>query len=253
MSKKIIIKGHRLSDETATICIPIMSSKYEDIFSEVSESIEAGAQMIELRCDMFDCIKERTVLLKLLSDIAGIAKNTILLFTIRTDVEGGNITISDEEYSDILISVADSGCVDLIDVEATHICDATGLIYRLHQKNVVVVASHHNFNETYENDRILEIYARLDASGADILKLAMMPQSREDVLRLMMCTEEAGRLYESKLFISIAMGSIGQVSRVASGLCGSAVTFASLKCDSAPGQLSFDDTRMVLQILNQYE
>ena len=251
MSKELIIKGHRLSSEKMTVCVPIVSSNSDSIILEVNNAVFAGAKMIELRADMFDMLLEGDDLLSLLEKIAQICTNTIVLFTIRTSIEGGNAEIDDATLCDILKMVSSSSFVDMIDIEVTHLANANLLVKSIKNDGVFVVASHHNFGETYNRQKLLTIYNMLYESGADVLKVAMMPQSKEDVLRLMTVTEEAGRLYPDRLFIAISMGQLGQVSRFAGISCGSAVSFAALEQNSAPGQLGFAEMQHILEIIQK--
>ena len=52
-----------------------------------------------------------------LEKLRAILQNVPLIFIIRTSIEGGNIQIFDEKYSDILKFVAMIGDADIIDVE----------------------------------------------------------------------------------------------------------------------------------------
>ena len=77
----------------------------------------------------------------------------------------------------------------------------------------------------------------MDRLGVDIPKLAVMPESREDVLLLMEATSLADRLLPDKPLITMSMGAKGVVSRIAGGQFGSAVTFGCMGRASAPGQI----------------
>jgi len=86
-------------------------------------------------------------------------------------------------------------------------------------------------------------------AGADIAKLAVMPQSMEDTLNLLRVTldfKNAG-----KSVCTIAMGSQGKHTRVVAPLYGSVLTYASIESDaaSAPGQLPVDELKKTMEML----
>ena len=64
-----------------------------------------------------------------------------------------------------------------------------------------------------------------------------MPRSPEDVLALLGAGIDARGSIEHAL-ITIAMGRLGRVSRLAGGVFGSDASFATVGPESAPGQLS---------------
>ena len=80
--------------------------------------------------------------------------------------------------------------------------------------------------------------------GADIVKIAVMPQSKKDVLTLLLATEEMVREHAKCPVVTMSMSEVGVVSRI----CGEA--FGAVKKASAPGQLGAEELRMVLKILH---
>ena len=74
--------------------------------------------------------------------------------------------------------------------------------------------------------------------GVDITKAAVMPKSEADVLTLLGASVEMKQNYADRPFITMSMGRLGAVSRLAGSLTGSAVTFATAGQASAPGQLA---------------
>jgi 3-dehydroquinate dehydratase-1 len=83
---------------------------------------------------------------------------------------------------------------------------------------------------------MLETLLRSEREGADVAKLAVMPRSPSDVLRLLDTTLQANAALRIPL-ITMSMGSLGAVSRVCGWQYGSSVTFAVGHQVSAPGQI----------------
>ena len=91
---------------------------------------------------------------------------------------------------------------------------------------------------------------KMQEMGADIPKIAVMPQSPKDVLNLMEATEKMVRKYARTPVITMAMSGLGGISRVAGEIVGSAITFASGEVASAPGQMDAKELRQVLELLH---
>lgn len=86
--------------------------------------------------------------------------------------------------------------------------------------------------------------------GADIGKLAVTPNNERDVLRLMELTRRANA-FVSMPIITMSMGDLGKISRLAGGTTGSVMTFGSLSNASAPGQLPVKALKQIIQLLNE--
>lgn len=76
----------------------------------------------------------------------------------------------------------------------------------------------------------------MDRFGADILKLAVMPKSDEDLMSLLTATVMMKRRTE-KPVITMSMGKTGVLSRLCGEASGSAVTIFGGHQGLAPGQI----------------
>ena len=114
-----------------------------------------------------------------------------------------------------------------------------------------VIASNHDFQKTPEKEEIVSRLRKMQELGADILKIAVMPQEKKDVLTLLAATEEMIRLFAKQPVITMSMAEMGIISRIAGEAFGSAVTFGSAKKSSAPGQLPAGELSKVLKVLHR--
>ena len=87
-------------------------------------------------------------------------------------------------------------------------------------------------------------------AGADLPKVAVMPQSRTDVLELLAATAEMADQHPETPVITMSMGALGAVSRLAGEAFGSAMTFANPGQASAPGQVPLEVVNQVLDALH---
>lgn len=113
---------------------------------------------------------------------------------------------------------------------------ARDLIAAAHERRIPVVASHHNFSSTDAPETLRATFETMSAAGADVLKVAMMPQSSGDVADLLRTTAEADASF-ARPVLGISMGEAGRTSRVMGGDFGSCASFAQLGQSSAPGQI----------------
>lgn len=211
----------------------LMPADTEALLSDAENAAAAPIDIFEWRADYFQN-QTKDVWVSAGVSLQAMADKPIL-WTLRTDREGGLFTGSDEKYLDIVDYIAKSGLFDALDIELER-GDVAPIVQAAHKTETTVVMSYHNFDETPDLKTVMDKFDRMSLAGADVLKIALMPQKPEDVLTLMQATLLARRTYNVPV-ISMSMGAAGQCSRVLGGLYGSCATFASLKKASAPGQI----------------
>ena len=186
-----------------------------------------------------------------LEALAEILGETPLLFTIRTSEEGGNITISLEDYAACNINTAKGKKADLVDVEImSNSEEKKKLVAELQKEGVKVIASSHDFHKTDSQEVLLNRFREMEKSGADILKMAVMPHGFEDVAAIMEATNAMRQECEKPL-VSMAMGSIGSITRISGENFGSGITFGTVGAASAPGQFPIGELRSLLDALHE--
>lgn len=168
-----------------------------------------------------------------------------IIFTLRTEKEGGQISLTDEEYIGLIKEVSSLYRPDYIDFE--YFSYKGSLSEMLDFPNLIL--SYHNFQETPDN--LMEILSELTALTPRVVKVAVMPQTEQDVLDLMNFTRGFKVLNPEQDYVTMSMGKLGQVSRIASDLTGSSWTFASSDEESAPGQIALADMYKIREILDE--
>lgn len=244
VKNKVIGKGKPL------ICISVMDSEREDIIAEVKRLIAEGAEMIEWRVDAFSGVKSPNAVRQVLKELAPLVENTILVFTFRSKEQGGECSLSSDRIYDLHQVAAESKVVDFIDVEYFYTEDADVEVYTLQKMGTKVITSHHDFHETPSSDVLFMLLEQMNHSNADIVKMAMMPNSAEDVLRLLDETNKFCNRHPKQPLITMAMGKLGMISRVAGETFGSCVTFGAGKNASAPGQIEMKKLKSILDVLS---
>ena len=233
------------------ICVPIVGKTREEILEAAKEIKVAPVDLIEWRADWFEDVFDKEHVKSVLAELRSIIGEIPLLFTFRTKAEGGEKEIAYEQYKGLLKCVAEMGLVDLIDVEVFIDNGVSEIIAEIQKLGVSVVGSNHDFHKTPAKEEIIRRLCHMQVVGADIPKLAVMPQTEADVLTLLSATKEMTVKYADRPIITMSMAGMGVVSRIAGEIFGSAVTFGAMHKASAPGQLEVQKLREILEILHQ--
>ena len=207
-----------------------------------------GSSSAEIDAASKDLLQLQAVITRLRALLPG----KELLFTIRTQRQGGNFLNDAAAYRRFCVLALASAQLDYLDLEDTTAEeDSRALMTLAHEMGVRVIASYHDFEKTPAVEEILEKLRALRAMGADILKTAYMPTKTSDVATLLMATARFREEDAAKHpLITMSMGEIGQISRLIGGAFGSMLTFATVGECSAPGQMPIEAVRAVLTQLS---
>ena len=191
------------------ICVPIVENTRTEILKMAKEIVNSLADMVEWRADWYESVYDLEKVVEVAAELREILGDLPLLFTFRTKVEGGEKEIEPAHYRELLIAVAATSDVDMIDVEAFFDDDIAPLICDLHEKDVVVVGSNHDFEGTPSKEEIIQRLCHMQDIGADILKMAVMPQQQSDVATLMDATKEMVSEYAQHPVVTMSMSEMG--------------------------------------------
>lgn len=245
------LRNLNLGTGSPAICIPNIGKTKEEILSLTQKYLELPMDIMEWRVDWFEDVEDIEKVKKVLIDMRKILGNTPLLFTFRTQKEGGSHEMSVEQYVLLNKSVAATSLADLIDVEIfTGDESVYDMINEIHRNNCKVIASNHDFEKTPAKEVIISRLCKMQDMGADVLKIAVMPQSKKDVLTLLAATEEMVTEYAKCPVVTMSMSGLGSISRISGEVFGSCMTFGSGETASAPGQIEADKLRLLLDILH---
>lgn len=233
------------------ICVPIVGITKEEILAEAKGFDSIPVDVVEWRVDWFEGVFDFERVLEVLQELRAALGEIPLLLTFRTAKEGGEKSISDTDYAALNIKAAQSGYVDLVDVEAfTGDAVVREIIAGAHAAGVKVIASNHDFDKTPAKEDIVSRLKKMQDLGADIPKIAVMPQNKKDVLTLLAATEEMAAQYADRPIITMSMAGTGVISRLCGEVFGSALTFGAAKKASAPGQMGVQDLHTILNLLH---
>lgn len=203
----------------------------------MSQAKAAGADLAEIRVDLL-ALEEQP-------NWPAIFTQRVLptIVTNRAAWEGGKAPDDEDARLQVLLLAVSLG-VPYIDVELAaaeqfrKLCEKDGI--RLSDTRLIL--SHHNFDRPLSAEEVQKVQKGMREAGADVHKIAMAATSAMDNV-LVFDTLAAAQVPT----IMLAMGELGQLSRLAAPRFGAFLTFASAAPgeESAPGQV---DATTILQM-----
>lgn len=234
------------------ICVPIVGVTREEILAAAENIKSTKADVVEWRVDWYEDIFDFAKTEATMQALREVLGEMPILFTFRTSKEGGEKAIETEAYVELNQNAAKTGLVDLVDVEAFTGDDVVKAVVEIaHENGVKVIASNHDFHKTPAKEEIVSRLRKMQELGADIPKIAVMPQNKKDVLTLLAATEEMVSEYADRPIITMSMSGTGVISRLCGEVFGSALTFGAVGKVSAPGQMGIEDLTTVLGLLHK--
>lgn len=251
--RPIFVRGRPLAGgRLPAVCAPLVARTRSDLAAEAAAVAALQPDLIEWRVDFFSRIDYTAEVLAAAREIRSAAGAIPLLFTRRSRREGGQpIALAEEQVVALYGEVAATGAVDAMDFEmgndAAHVARVRALT---REHGLALVLSFHDFQRTPEDAELDARFSQAHALEADVAKVAVMPQGVADVHRLLGATLRASERLPIPV-ISMSMGGLGAVTRLAGGAFGSALTFAVGSAPSAPGQVPIADVRAAIAVLQR--
>lgn len=245
--KPIEIKGIKIGEGMPKICVPIVGETKQEILSQAKDIKNSLADLVEWRVDWYgECMNAEAV-----KEVLALLRDELptypIIFTFRTKAEGGERDICYENYAMLLKDIACTKKIDFIDVEIFKEANIRPLIREIQGEGIKVIGSNHNFVKTPEKEEIIRRLCYMQEVGVDIPKMAVMPQSQEDVGVLLEATKEMSLRYAKCPIVTMSMGNLGIVSRIEGERYGSAITFGTMGKASAPGQIPVEELKSMLE------
>lgn len=228
--------------------VPITAKTKEQALAQAQVIANtADADLAEFRIDLLSFASDTKQVIALGHELKKILGNKPMIATIRTKNEGGQLEISDADYGKTYQAYLKNPFMDWLDVEMFRDQKVVSeIVQKAHQKKVLIVMSNHDFQKTPSQDEIEKRLLKQDQMGADVLKIAVMPKSKQDVFTLMNATLKVSQ-QTTKPLLTMSMGQLGTISRVATANMGGSYSFGMIGQASAPGQIDVTKLKQILQ------
>ena len=245
-----------MSNRSVRVCVPVCAKSFAEMEVACARAREV-ADIIELR---LDCLEELRLdgLDELPLDSVGNNSELIPVFeslrrtqadqfiiTFRPSEQGGHRVLSRAEREAFWKGDRSPSRTALADIESELVVDESRSLNSTFEWSRVIV-SHHDFHGVPED--LENIYERLAATPAHVVKIAVQAHDITDCLRIFNLLERARN--EQRNLIAIAMGNAGVATRILGPARGAFLTYGSLEDASAtaPGQITARQLRSLYRI-----
>lgn len=242
------VKNLKIGELPVKTIVPITAKTAEQALAQAKVIADnPNADIAEFRIDLLDFASNNKAVITLGKQLNQILKDKPLIATIRTANEGGQLKVSDAEYEKIYTEYLKQPFMQLLDIEMFREQNSVKKLTKLaHQKNVLVIMSNHDFDKTPTQQEIEQRLLKQDQLGADVLKIAVMPKSKHDVMTLMNATLNVSE-HSQKPLLTMSMGRLGTISRIATANMGGSMSFGMIGEASAPGQIDVAQLKKLLK------
>lgn len=223
----------RMAREGVTlICVPIMADTVDQMVTLMHKAKSSGGDLVEVRLDHLKSFNPSV-------DIETVIKQSPLptLFTYRPTWEGGQYAGDEDSRFDALRLAMKLGA-DYIDVELKVANEFYNSLQGGKPPKCKIIVSSHNYQSTPSTEDLGDLVARIQATGADIVKFATTANDISDVARVFQIT-----VHSHVPIIALVMGERGLMSRILCPKFGGYLTFGTLESGkvSAPGQPTIEE------------
>nr|BAI40147.1 dehydroquinate dehydratase/shikimate:NADP oxidoreductase [Diospyros kaki] len=214
------------------ICAPVMAETAEQMLGQMRKAKELGADLVEIRIDYLKSFSPQQHLEVLIKQ-----SPLPTIITYRPTWEGGQYDGDESRRQATLHQAMELGA-DYIDIELKVADEFFSSIQERSPKRPKVIVSSHNYENTPSAEEIGNIAARIQATGADIVKIATTALDITDSARILQLIA-----HSQVPTIGLAMGERGLISRILCAKFGGFLTFGALESGihSAPGQPTLRD------------
>lgn len=253
MKSVVKVRNIIIGEGMPKVCAPLVGKSLEELLEESSYLKDLPLDLVEWRVDFYENSSDIDKINTVLQEIRKILKHIPIIFTFRSLKEGGEKEVTREYYIKLNKEIIRTKLIDIVDIELfndkQHIED---IVLTAEENGVAVILSSHDFEKTPSKDEMLDRFQRAVSLGAHIFKLAVMPNSTEDVINLLDATRIMKEGYSNIPIITMAMGKRGLISRISGEIFGSDITFGAGKEVSAPGQISVEELRHIIDTIHHY-
>ncbi len=211
------------------ICLTLSGPSIESNLKEFNDN-RSYIDICELRLDLLSPQEQKKAY-----TFASLVDLPVIL-TMRRVSDGGKCTMSERNRRALIIETLKAGSFSYVDIEDDVKKNDIELCAR--EKGVKIIRSYHNYEKVPEDifSRILALSKR-----GDIAKVALTPNSVQDVITLFRINEELKDIDK----IVIGMGDWGVSTRILYKKMGSLLTFGSSvsKSNIAPGMISVKELK----------
>ncbi|KAF6176618.1 hypothetical protein GIB67_034480 [Kingdonia uniflora] len=210
--------------ESTMVCVPLMGTSVEELVVEMGEAKMQGADLVEISLDYIKNFRPREDLKFLLRD-----RPLPVLLVYRPKWEGGQYEGVEKTRLNALRLAMELGA-DYIEVELKVALDFMADTNPNKTVNSKIVVSYHVGSGTPSKEELSHLVARMQSTGADIIKLVTCAYDITDLARVFNLLP-----YCEVPLIAYSTGDRGLISQLLCPKFGGFLVYGSLRSNSIPG------------------
>lgn len=245
--KPVKLRNITLGSGHLALIMPIAARNEEEVISLAKEFEEHQPDILEWRVDYFDEVEDCQKLLAAAAALRKEVGDMAIMVTPRHHEENGVREIKPEAKKKILITLIQSGLVDMVDIEMRYGKNYIHGIKEECQKNgVALMVSYHDLVHTPDSQEVINLLKQEVDLGADVCKVSFVAETYGDTDRLGHSIALAREEGIEVPIVSISAGPKGTLSRICGDVFGSDGTFVST---GKTHQIHIDDVRALRKTL----
>ncbi|PUZ67312.1 hypothetical protein GQ55_3G424800 [Panicum hallii var. hallii] len=224
------------------VCASLTARSPQEMAAEVAATAALGADVAELQVGCLDGFQPRRDLPVLLAQ----PRPLPVIVAYRPKWEGGQYEGEDETRFETLLLAMELGA-EYVDIEFKVADKFLKFLSGRKPETCKLIVSFHNYECTPSGEELLSLVDQIQATGADIVKIATAATEIDDVSRMFQVLVHCK--VKQLPIIGLVMKEQGFISRILCAKYGGYLTFASLEKgkESAPGQPT------VAELINKYK
>lgn len=228
------------------LCISIMEKTQAEIVQLAEHMSKTPTDMVEWRMDFFQEKDSLEKLKECLIELRNHLYTKQLLLTMRVQGEGGHQVWNQGKlclYLDFLTQntqLYDGVDIELSTLKQISIEERELFISQLKNDHKFLIGSYHQFQGMEDATAILNRCIEIGKLPVDIVKVAYLPESVEEVERFVEISTRV-KLPEEMKKVMIAMSDLGKELRIRPEITGSAIAYCSYQKETTLGQISMEE------------
>ncbi|KAF8776504.1 hypothetical protein HU200_003215 [Digitaria exilis] len=224
------------------VCASLTARSLQEMAAEVAAAAALGADAAELQLGCLDGFEPRRDLPVLLAQ----PRPLPVIVTYRPKWEGGQYEGEDEPRFEALLLAMELGA-EYVDIEFKVADKFLHFLSGRKPETCKLIVSFHNYEYTPSVNELLSLVDQIQATGADIVKIATSATEIDDVSIMFQVLDHCKA--KKVQVIGLVMKERGFISQILCAKYGGYLTFASLEKgkESAPGQPT------VAELINKYK
>ena len=172
----LIIKGMYLDESKPLTFTRLSGRDYDEVCIAAARLTRQGAKLLEWQMGGFAGLHDEAEVRKTLESLRGMTDSCVLLATVRTAAQGGQVAVGADQLVRIYDQIAQSHCADLIDVEYQTVGeDIEPVMEQLRERGAMIALSYGvktaDVKDDLPEEKWKSVIQKMAAADPDVIRL----------------------------------------------------------------------------------